>query len=82
MKLTPIQEIIDLESSLSKSNVPDELIAMAILKKIRTQRNEILEKEADFMCDYVTWAIGDFVKNVHSPELKRHYTRTFNIEEK
>ena len=82
MKLTPIQEILDWELSLSQMFDSDQRIAMAILEKIRTKRNELLEKEADFMCDYVTWAIGDFVKKVHNSDLKRHYKRTFNINEK
>jgi hypothetical protein len=80
--MTPIQEIIEWESSLSQMFDSDERIAMAILQKIRTERNEMLEKEADFMCEYVVRAIGDFAKNVHGPALKRHYKRTFNIKEK
>jgi len=82
MKLTPIQIILDWESSLSQMFDSDQRIAMAILEKIRTQRNEMLEKEADFMCEYVVRAIDDFAKNIHGPALKRHYKRTFNINEK
>ena len=52
---TPLQELLDLESELTRMFDSDERVAMAILERIRTSRKEMLEKEKDVMCDFVEY---------------------------
>lgn len=52
---TPIQELLDLESELTRMFDSDERVAMAILERIRTTRKEMLQKEKDVMCDFVEY---------------------------
>lgn len=52
---TPLHELLDLESELTRMFDSDERVAMAILDKIRTTRREMLEKEKDVMCDFVEY---------------------------
>jgi len=52
---TPLQELLDLESELTRMFDSDERVAMAILDRIRTSRKEMLEKEKDVMCDFVEY---------------------------
>jgi hypothetical protein len=52
---TPMQELLDFELELTRMFDSDERVAMAILDKIRTTRNEMLEKEKDVMCDFVEY---------------------------
>jgi hypothetical protein len=52
---TPLHELLDLESELTRMFDSDERVAMAILDKIRTTRKEMLQKEKDVMCDFVEY---------------------------
>ena len=52
---TPLHELLDLESELTRMFDSDERVAMAILERIRTTRKEMLEKEKDVMCDFVEY---------------------------
>lgn len=52
---TPLHELLDLESELTRMFDSDERVAMAILERIRTTRKEMLQKEKDVMCDFVEY---------------------------
>jgi hypothetical protein len=52
---TPLHELLDFESELTRMFDSDERVAMAILERIRTTRKEMLEKEKDVMCDFVEY---------------------------
>jgi hypothetical protein len=52
---TPLHELLDLESELTRMFDSDERVAMAILDKIRASRKEMLQKEKDVMCDFVEY---------------------------
>jgi hypothetical protein len=49
--MTPIQEILKLESELTQMFDSDHRVAMALLDHIRTNRKEMLEKEKDMILD-------------------------------
>ena len=56
---TPMQELLDFESELTRMFDSDERVAMAILDRIRTSRKQMLEKEKEVMCDFAKLYLYD-----------------------
>jgi len=76
---TPMHELLDLESELTRMFDSDERVAMAILDRIRTTRKEMLQKEKDVMCEFTykcrnLMAADEFA-------ITHWYDKTFNTKE-
>jgi ElaB/YqjD/DUF883 family membrane-anchored ribosome-binding protein len=48
---TPMQELLKLESDLTRMFDSDERVAMAILEHIRNNKKAMLDKERERLCD-------------------------------
>ena len=77
--MTPIQELLKLESDLTHMFDSDQRVAMALLEFIRENRNSLLEKEKEVTNN----AYSDGVDNGRCLyECKDYYNETFNTKER
>ena len=77
--MTPIQELLKLESDLTHMFDSDQRVAMALLEFIRENRNSLLEKGKEVINN----AYSDGVDNGRCLyECKDYYNETFNTKEK
>jgi len=73
----PLQELLKLESDLTRMFDSDQRVGLALLEHIRTNRKEMLEKEKEVMCEFA----NDYADQVLGGMLKRseqYYEETFN----
>jgi len=73
----PLQELLKLESDLTRMFDSDQRVGLALLEHIRTNRKEMLEKEKEVMCEFA----NDYADQVIGGMLKRseqYYEETFN----
>ena len=73
---TPLQELLKLESDLTHMFDSDQRVAMALLEHIRTNRNEMLEKEKQQIIDAYE------VSHISMMTAEQYYYETFNTNEK
>ena len=75
----PLQELLKLESDLTRMFDSDQRVGLALLEHIRTNRKEMLEKEKEVMCEFA----NDYADQVIGGMLKRseqYYEETFNTK--
>lgn len=80
---TPVQELLKLESDLTRMFDSDERVAMAILEHIRNNKKEMLEKEKALLIK----THGN--KKVYDSQIdptivtgEQYYNETFNTKER
>lgn len=74
---TPMQDILKLESDLTRMFDSDQRVAMALLEHIRNNKKEMLEKEKEVMCEFAKqWFVCFGYKSVED-----YYNKTFNTKE-
>jgi hypothetical protein len=75
--MTPLQELIKLESDLTRMFDSDHRVAMAILDYIRNNKKSLIQKEKEVMCDFAfTARLDDYL----TPD--ELFDKTFNTKEK
>jgi len=84
---TPMQELLKLESDLTRMFDSDLRVAMALLEHIRTNGNKMLEKEKEvFKAREEIIDIIDSENSGHSAEQRldeiADYIKTFNTKER
>jgi hypothetical protein len=82
---TPLHELLDFESELTRMFDSDERVAMAILDKIRASRKEMLEKERDVMIEFADSCFDEINDHGYRNVIEvidEHYNETFNTKEK
>lgn len=76
--MTPLQELIKLESDLTRMFDSDHRVAMAILDYIRNNKKSLIEKEKEVIIN--AYERGDKYKTEIPGE--QYYNETFNTNEK
>ena len=75
---TPMEELLKLESDLTRMFDSDERVAMAILEHIRNNKKAMLEKEKEVMVDFAYKC-----RNVMAADefaITHWYNKTFNTK--
>lgn len=78
--MTPIQELVKLESDLTHMFDSDQRVAMALLEHLRINRKEMLEKEKEQTINFAYKC-----RNVMAADefaITKWYEKTFNTNEK
>jgi len=73
---TPLQEILKLESDLTRMFDSDERVAMALLEHIRNNKKAMLEKDKDVIINAYE------VSHISMMTAEQYYNETFNTKEK
>ena len=76
--MTPIQELLKLESDLTNMFDSDQRVAMAILEHLRINRKEMLEKEKEQMCEFAE----QYFISLGYKSAEDYFDRAFNTKEK
>jgi hypothetical protein len=77
---TPMQELLKLESDLTRMFDSDERVAMAILEHIRNNKKAMLDKEEEVMVDFAYKC-----RNVMAADefaITHWYNKTFKTKER
>lgn len=75
---TPLQDLLKLESDLTNMFDSDQRVAMAILEHIRSNRNDMLEKENRMIIGYAYEING----HMNYDEIESDFNAKFNTNEK
>jgi len=78
--MTPIQELLKLESDLTDMFDSDQRVAMALLEHLRINRKEMLEKEKEQTIDFAYKC-----RNVMAADefaITKWYEKTFSTKER
>ena len=75
---TPLQELLKLESDLTRMFDSDQRVAMALLEHIRNNRKEMLEKEGDVIIGYAYEING----HMNYDDVEADFNVKFNTKEK
>ena len=76
---TPLQELLKLESDLTRMFDSDKRVAMALLEHIRNNKKAMLDKDEEVIKD----AYSDGVDNARALyECTDYYNETFNTKER
>ena len=78
---TAIQELLKLESDLTRMFDSDERVAMALLEHIRNNKKEMLEKEREVMQDFATEYERECRINLER-NIEKCWEETFNTKER
>ena len=76
--MTPLQELIKLESYLTRIFDSDHRVAMAILDYIRNNKKSLIQKEKEVMCQFAATCVR--VNDFLGPD--EVFEETFNTNEK
>ena len=74
--MTPLQELLKLESDLTYMFDSDERVAMALLEHIRNNKKAMLEKDKDVIINAYE------VSHISMMTAEQYYNETFKTKEK
>ena len=74
--MTPLEELLKLESDLTHMFDSDERVAMALLEHIRNNKKAMLEKDKDVIINAYE------VSHISMMTAEQYYNETFNTKEK
>ena len=74
--MTPLQELLKLESDLTHMFDSDGRVAMALLEHIRNNKKAMLEKDKDVIINAYE------VSHISMMTAEQYYNETFNTKEK
>ena len=72
--MTPLQELLKLESDLTHMFDSDQRVAMALLEHIRANRNEMIEKEKEVIMNAVNYGCSDWGS---AKDAEEYYNETY-----
>lgn len=83
---TPVQELLDYTADLLHTFDSEERVAMAVLDYLKNNKEAMLEKEKDMVCQFAhkTRRVDvDLTGNMgFAFNIEQHYNETFNGEER
>ena len=82
MNMTPLQELIKLESDLTHMFDSDHRVAMAILDYIRKYKKSLIQKEKEVIIQALNDGKGMALGTIKNQSLEQYYNQTFNAKEK
>jgi hypothetical protein len=80
--MTPLQELIKLESDLTRMFDSDHRVAMAILDYIRNNKKSLIQKEKEVIIQALNDGKGMALGTIENQSLEQYYNQTFNTNEK
>jgi len=82
MNMTPLQELIKLESDLTHMFDSDHRVAMAILDYLRKHKKSLIQKEKEVIMQALNDGKGMALGTIENQSSEQYYNQTFNTKEK